>query len=32
MTEDEKVYDNPIGFVQDHIREYVESNGEKGFI
>jgi len=32
MIEDEKVYDSPSGFVQDHIREYLDSNGEKGFM
>jgi deazaflavin-dependent oxidoreductase (nitroreductase family) len=32
MTSEEKVYDSPTGWVKDHIREYVESDGEKGFL
>ncbi|MFC7548100.1 nitroreductase family deazaflavin-dependent oxidoreductase [Plantactinospora sp. GCM10030261] len=30
MTTDEQVIDSPAGWVRDHIREYVESNGERG--
>ena len=32
MTSNEKVYDSPTGFVKDHIREYVESDGKKGYL
>jgi deazaflavin-dependent oxidoreductase (nitroreductase family) len=32
MTSKEKVYDSPTGFVKDHIREYVESDGKKGYL
>ena len=32
MTSDEKVYDSPTGFVKDHIREYVETDGKKGYL
>ncbi|NDF88162.1 MAG: nitroreductase family deazaflavin-dependent oxidoreductase, partial [Actinobacteria bacterium] len=27
-----KVIDSPVGWVQDHIRSYVESNGKEGHI
>lgn len=27
-----KVVDSPVGWVQQHIREYIESNGEQGHI
>jgi deazaflavin-dependent oxidoreductase (nitroreductase family) len=27
-----KIVDSPVGWVQDHIRAYVESNGEEGHI
>ena len=30
MPEQEKVYDSPSQWVADHIREYVETGGEKG--
>lgn len=30
MTQNEEVFDSPTGWVRDHIRNYVESNGEKG--
>jgi deazaflavin-dependent oxidoreductase (nitroreductase family) len=30
MTSNEKVYDSPTGWVREHIRDYVESDGEKG--
>ena len=32
MTSNEKVYDSPTGFVKDHIREYVESDGKQGYL
>jgi deazaflavin-dependent oxidoreductase (nitroreductase family) len=32
MTSKEKVFDSPTGFVKDHIREYVESNGKQGYL
>ena len=32
MTSEEKIYDNQTGFAKDHIREYVESNGEQGYL
>ncbi len=32
MGSKEEVYDNPKGWVRDHIREYVESNGRKGHL
>jgi deazaflavin-dependent oxidoreductase (nitroreductase family) len=32
MTSNEKVYDSPTGFVKDHIRKYVESDGKKGYL
>ena len=28
----EKIIDNPQGWVQDHIKEYLESDGKKGHI
>jgi deazaflavin-dependent oxidoreductase (nitroreductase family) len=31
MNEKEQIYDSPTGWVGDHIRQYVESNGEKGY-
>ncbi|HEX6945951.1 MAG TPA: nitroreductase family deazaflavin-dependent oxidoreductase [Acidimicrobiia bacterium] len=30
MPEQEKVYDSPSSWVADHIRDYVETGGEKG--
>ena len=27
-----KIVDSPVGWVQDHIRAYIESNGEEGHI
>ncbi len=30
MTQHEEVFDSPTGWVRDHIRNYVESNGEQG--
>ncbi len=30
MNRQEQIYDNPTGWVGDHIRQYVESDGEKG--
>jgi deazaflavin-dependent oxidoreductase (nitroreductase family) len=30
MTSREEVYDNPTGWIADHIRQYVESGGSKG--
>jgi deazaflavin-dependent oxidoreductase (nitroreductase family) len=30
MTSRQKVFDNPTGWVNSHIREYVESDGKKG--
>ncbi|MFN8487723.1 MAG: nitroreductase family deazaflavin-dependent oxidoreductase [Caldilineaceae bacterium] len=30
MAQNEEVFDSPTGWVRDHIRDYVESNGEKG--
>lgn len=30
MDTQEKIFDNPTGWVGDHIRMYLESNGEKG--
>ena len=30
MTPDEKVFDNPTGWVKSHIQMYVKSNGKKG--
>jgi deazaflavin-dependent oxidoreductase (nitroreductase family) len=32
MTSNEKVYDSPTGFVKDHIQEYVETDGKKGYL
>jgi len=32
MGAKEQVYDSPKGWVRDHIREYVESNGQKGHL
>ena len=32
MGSKEEVYDSPKGWVRDHIREYVESNGRKGHL
>jgi deazaflavin-dependent oxidoreductase (nitroreductase family) len=32
MTLEEKIYDSPTGFVKDHIREYVESDGKQGYL
>jgi len=32
MTTDENVYDSPTDWVRDHIREYVESDGEQGHL
>jgi len=32
MKSNEEVFDSPTGFVRDHIREYVESNGKKGYL
>ena len=31
MTSNEEVIDSPTGWVRDHIREYVESDGAKGY-
>ena len=30
MTPDEKVFDNPTGWVKSHIQEYIKSDGRKG--
>ncbi len=30
MAQNEEVFDSPTGWVRDHIRNYVESNGEQG--
>ncbi len=30
MTPNEKVFDNPTGWVKSHIQEYVKSDGRKG--
>jgi len=30
MAETTEIFDSPTGWVRDHIRSYVESNGEKG--
>ena len=30
MTTQEEIFDSPTGWVRDHIRQYVESDGEKG--
>ncbi len=30
MESNEEVFDNPTGWVGDHVRKYVESNGEQG--
>ncbi len=30
MAQNEEVFDSPTGWVRDHIRNYVESNGENG--
>jgi len=30
MESKEQIYDSPTGWVGDHIRQYVESDGEKG--
>lgn len=30
MAETTEIFDSPTGWVHDHIRSYVESNGEKG--
>ena len=30
--ESQKIVDSPVGWVQDHIRSYVESNGKEGHI
>ena len=30
MTESEEILDSPTGWVRDHIRSYVESDGEQG--
>lgn len=30
MHSEEKIFDNPTGWVSEHIRMYVESDGEKG--
>lgn len=30
MTSEEDIFDSPTGWVRDHIRDYVESNGAKG--
>ncbi|MBX3013708.1 MAG: nitroreductase family deazaflavin-dependent oxidoreductase [Caldilineaceae bacterium] len=30
MTESNEIFDSPTGWVRDHIRSYVESDGEKG--
>ncbi len=32
MESKEQVFDSPQGYVQSHIREYVESDGKKGHI
>ncbi len=32
MTSEEEVFDSPSGFVREHIREYVESDGRKGHL
>jgi deazaflavin-dependent oxidoreductase (nitroreductase family) len=32
MTSNEEVIDSPTGWVRDHIREYVESDGAKGYL
>lgn len=30
MTEQDKVFDSPTGWVKQHIKGYVESDGERG--
>jgi deazaflavin-dependent oxidoreductase (nitroreductase family) len=32
MTSSEPIYDSPTGWVADHIRKYVDTNGAKGHI
>ena len=32
MTTKEQVFDSPTGWIKDHIHEYVESDGEKGYL
>ena len=32
MTQSEQVYDSPSGWVADHIKDYVESDGENGHL
>lgn len=32
MTRGDTIYDSPSGWVADHIREYVESDGEEGHL
>ncbi len=32
MTENEAVIDSPVGWVAKHIRRYVESNGQDGYL
>jgi deazaflavin-dependent oxidoreductase (nitroreductase family) len=32
MTSEEEVYDSPTGWVKDHIRGYVESDGREGYL
>jgi deazaflavin-dependent oxidoreductase (nitroreductase family) len=32
MTQSERVHDSPAGWVADHIKDYVESDGERGHL